>query len=199
MEPKGRQAERSEATRAALVAVGRRLFAERGFAGTSTEEIVREAGVTRGALYHHFKDKHALFQAVVEEVEAYVTQRAMEAIGSAGDLRKGLLAGSGAFLDACLEPEVQQITLTDGPAVLGPECFREISDRHGLGLITNGIELAMAEGIIEQQPAGPLAQMLMGALMEGAKSIARAEDKAATREQVGRIVERLLEGLETKS
>jgi AcrR family transcriptional regulator len=195
VEPR-RQAERSEATRTALLGAARRLFTERGFAESATEEIVREAGVTRGALYHHFRDKEELFEAVFEQIEAELAERGARAVGESTDLKAGLRAGCASFLDACLEPDVQRIALLDGPAVLGWDRLRAIEDRYALGLVVAGIEGAIAEGIIEPQPAQPLAQMLLGALTEGAMLIARSEDVRRTRAEVGGIVERLLAGLE---
>jgi len=195
VEPR-RQAERSEATRGALLAAARRLFTDRGFADSATEEIVREAGVTRGALYHHFRGKEELFRAVFEQIEVELAERSARAVGESGDLREGLRAGCAAFLDACLEPDVQRIALLDGPAVLGWDTLRAIEERYVLGLVVAGIEGAIAEGIIETQPAQPLAQMLLGALTEGAMLIARSENVRKTRAEVGEIVERLLKGLE---
>jgi AcrR family transcriptional regulator len=195
MEPR-RQAERSETTRAALLSAARKLFTARGFSDTPTEEIVREAGVTRGALYHHFRDKEELFQAVFEQIEGELAERGAIAVAGQSDLKEGLRAGCAAFLDACLEPDVQRVALIDGPAVLGWETLREIEDRYALGLVVAGIEGAIAEGVIEPQPAQPLAQMLLGALTEGAMLIARSEDVHKARVEVGEIVERLLSGLE---
>jgi AcrR family transcriptional regulator len=197
--PGGRQRERSDATRTALTEAAARLFGERGFTDTPTEEIVRAAGVTRGALYHHFTDKEDLFRAVFEGVEEQLVARAAEAVERSEDLKAGLLAGCNEFLDACLEPEVQRIALIDGPAVLGWDEWRKIDERYALGLITMGITAAIAEGVIDPQPARPLAQMLLGALTEAAMLIARSDDVTTTRAEVGTIVERLLTGLETQA
>jgi AcrR family transcriptional regulator len=191
-----RQADRSEATRASLLSVARTTFAERGFADTSTEEIVRRAGVTRGALYHHFRDKEDLFRAVFEDIEAELARRSMDAAVAHSDLREGLYAACAEFLDACLEPDVQRIALIDAPSVLGWDEWREIDARHALGLITLAVQAAIVEGIIPEQPSVPLAHMLMGALTEGAMLIARSSDTTKTRVEVGHTVERLLKGLE---
>ena len=99
---RGRQAERSEATRAALIAAARLLFARDGYGGVGTEEIVRSARVTRGALYHHFASKEDLFRAVFEQVEAELTQRVAAVAASAEDPYQALSAGAETFLDACL-------------------------------------------------------------------------------------------------
>jgi AcrR family transcriptional regulator len=188
--------QRAEATRAALVTAARRLFAQRGYAAVGTEEIVRRARVTRGALYHHFRDKDDLFRAVVEEVERELTERIAERAAAAADDPLGAMqAGAQAFLDASLEPAVQRIILLDAPAVLGWEAWREIGERYGLGLVQGVLEAAMEAGAITRQPARPLAHVLIGALDEAAMYVARAQDVQAARAEMGATVERLLEGL----
>ena len=197
-EPSGvrrtKHAERSEATRAGLVAAARPLFAERGFAGVGTEEIVRAAGVTRGALYHQFADKRELFAAVFEQVEAEVTMstaRAAVASGAADPLAV-LRVGAVAWLDACSDPEVQRIILLDGPAVLGWDGWREIAQRYGLGLVENELREAIEAGVLEPQPTRALAHVLMGAIDEAALYIATADDQAAARAEAGAVLDRLL-------
>ncbi len=188
--------EQSEATRAALVSVARRLFAERGYAAVGTEEIVRAAGVTRGALYHHFEGKRELFQAVYEDVEQALLERIAElADRSARDPLEVLHAGAQAFLDACEDPAVQRIALLDAPSVLGWELWREIGMRYGLGLVEGTVQASIDAGLIESQPAGPLAHLLLGAIDEGAMLVARADDGGKTREQVGASVARMLDSL----
>jgi AcrR family transcriptional regulator len=193
---RGLKADQSEATRSALVAAARELFAARGYAEVATEEIVRGAGVTRGALYHHFAGKRELFEAVYEEVERHlVEQIASLAVASASDPLAALHAGAQAFLDACEDPAVQRIALIDAPSVLGWERWREIGLRYGFGLVQASVQAAMDAGLIERQPVGPLSHLLLGAIDEGAMLIARAEDGGATREQVGASVTRMLEAL----
>jgi AcrR family transcriptional regulator len=192
----GAKAAQSEATRAALIATARGLFAERGYAGVGTEEIVRTAGVTRGALYHHFAGKKELFEAVYEDVERQlVEQIAASAISSATDPLAALHAGAQAFLDACEDPAVQRIALVDAPSVLGWEQWREIGLRYGFGLVRATVEAAMDAGLIERQPIDALSHLLLGAIDEGAMLIARADDAGTTREEVGATVKRLLEAL----
>jgi AcrR family transcriptional regulator len=189
-----KHAARSEATRAALVAAARPLFAERGFAGVGTEEIVRAAGVTRGALYHQFADKRELFAAVFEQVEAEVTQRTARAAVASGaaDPLAVLRVGAAAWLDACSEPEVQRIVLLDGPSVLGWDAWREIGMRYGLGLVENELREAIDAGVLEPQPTRALAHVLMGAIDEAALYVATAEDQAAARAEAGAVLDRLL-------
>lgn len=197
MNVKRTQSERSEATRAALIAAGRRLFAERGYAGVGTEEIAQAAGVTRGALYHHFPGKRELFDAVYEQLEVELAQRvaagALEA--NAASPMEAMRAGAGMFLDACVEPEVQRIALLDGPSVLGWDRWREIGAEHGLGLIEATLRAAIEAGVIVEQPLRPLAHVLMGALDEAALLVARAEEPEQMRREVGRTLDFVLDSL----
>jgi AcrR family transcriptional regulator len=190
------KADQSEATRAALVEAARELFAARGYADVATEEIVRAAGVTRGALYHHFAGKKQLFEAVYEEVErGLVEQIATSAISSAHDPLEALHAGAQAFLDACEDPAVRRIALLDAPSVLGWERWREIGLRYGFGLVQGTVQAAMDAGLIDRQPVTPLSHLLLGAIDEGAMLIARAHDDGETRAQVGASVTRFLDTL----
>ena len=157
MNVKRTQAERSEATRDALIEAARSLFAERGYAAVGTEEIVRVAGVTRGALYHHFDGKCDLFEAVYERIEVELAQRiargALDA-GAAAPL-EAMRAGAEMFLRAATEPEAQRIVLLDGPSVLGWDRWREIAAEHGLGLIEATLRAAIDAGAIAEQPVRP--------------------------------------------
>jgi AcrR family transcriptional regulator len=191
------QAQRREATRAALIAAARELFAARGYAAVGTEEIVQRAGVTRGALYHHFTDKRDLFRAVYERVEQELTERIVTEVPLAGgdDPVTVLRGGTATFLDACLDPEIQRIALLDAPAVLGYDAWREIGARYGLGLLQAAVQLAVDVGAIPAQPVRPLAHVLLGALDEAALLIARADDVEAARREVGETLDRLLTAL----
>jgi AcrR family transcriptional regulator len=193
---RGRKAEQSEATRAALVAAARKLFGKRGYANVGTEEIVRRAGVTRGALYHHFGSKRDLLEAVYEQVEADLTRKIAEgalATGAKSPL-EAMQAATEMFLDACTEPEVQRIVLLDAPAVLGWESWREIAAKYGLGLIETSLQAAIDAGEIAEQPVKPLAHVLMGALDEAAMLVARS-DEPQTREEVAAALARLLDAM----
>lgn len=198
--PRRTQAERSESTRAALLAAARPLFAERGYADVGTEEIVRAAGLTRGALYHHFAGKRELFEAVYRQVESELAERiATEALsGELSDPLEAMRAGSSAFLHACTEPEVQQIALLDGPSVLGWDRWREIGAEHGLGLIEGTLQAAIDAGAIQAQPVRPLAHVLMGALDEAAMLVARAEDPETARAEVSRTLDSLIAALSSR-
>ncbi|MEQ0564044.1 helix-turn-helix domain-containing protein [Amycolatopsis sp. NEAU-NG30] len=182
------QQDRSAGTKAALVAAARELFAERGYQAVPADEITRAAGVTRGALYHHYADKQGLFRAVVEQLERELTEEVAAAFGRAPDALTGMTAGLGVFLDACLRKDVQRISLTDAPAVLGWEVWREIEAEHGLGLLTELLESARANGLIVEVPVPALAQLILSAVMEAARMIAAAEDPAQTRADVQQVL-----------
>src|SRR6201746_2136820 len=189
------RAERAEPPRPSLIAAARRLFTERGYDAVGTEEIVRAAGVTRGALYHHFGGKSGLLDAAYEQLEAESTERvARTVLGSA--LHSPLApmkAGIEAFLDECAEPELRQIALHDAPAVLGWDRWREIGAANGLGLIEASLAAAIeAGGVSRELPGKPMAHMLMGALDEAAMLVARSEDPASR----GEVTEVLLALLE---
>ncbi|HWM96566.1 MAG TPA: helix-turn-helix domain-containing protein [Streptosporangiaceae bacterium] len=173
----------------------RTLFGAHGYAEVGTEEIVRAAGVTRGALYHQFRDKADLFATVAEEVEAEIAERIAGAAGGEADPVGALRSGTRLFLDACAEPEVERIILLDAPAVLGWEAWRDLAGRYGLGLVQLGLQAAMEAGAIVPQPIAPLAHVLIGALNECALYVARAEDPAAAREQCVAILDGILRGL----
>jgi AcrR family transcriptional regulator len=190
-----RKAQQSESTRRALVAEGRHLFASRGYAGVGTEEIVRAAGVTRGALYHHFDGKEDLFRAVYEDVERELVERIATDAAKARDPMEALHAGMQAFLNACEDPAVERIALIDAPSVLGWEHWREIGVKYGFGLIQGALEAAMDAGLIERQPVRTLAHLLLGALDEAALLVARADDDGQTRREVGESLTRHLDAL----
>ena len=168
--PRRLKADQAEATRAALLEAATELFAQRGYAGVATEEIVRAAGLTRGALYHHFAGKLELFEAVYEQVEQGLVERiASSAMSAASGSLAALRAGARAFLDACEDPAVQRIALLDAPSVLGWERWREIGLRYAFGLVQGTVA--------------------------GAMLIARAHDDGRTRAQVGDAVDRFLDML----
>ena len=183
---KGKQpnAERSRRTRAALIRAGRELFSERGFGATATEEIVARAGVTRGALYHQFADKRALFLAVFEAVERDLAERLAQAVAGESDATRMLEIGCRAFLDACTEPEVRRIALIDAPSVVGWQTWREVDTRYGLGLLRGVLERAALQGVLDAERTDLLSHLLLGALSEAAMLVAHAGDDPQIREEV---------------
>jgi len=197
MERKTKHAQRSDATRSALIAAARPLFADRGFAGVAAEEVVAAAGVTRGALYHHFGGKEGLLAGVYEQIERELLDRIGAHVSEVAvtDPLVALATGAQAFLDACSEPEVHRIVLLDAPSVLGWERWREIGWRYGAGLTEQVVQAAIDAGLIARQPAKPLAHLLLGALDEAALYIARAADPRVARAEAGAALGTLLEGL----
>jgi len=189
------QHERTRATRTALMTAGRTLFAQRGYAAVPAEEIVAAAGLTRGALQHHFGDKKELFRAVFEQVESELPSRVGAAVTGQPDSWAATTAGLRAFLDACQEPEILQIALTDAPAVLGWAEWRAIETRYGLGLIQAALEQAMIEGVITRQPVDVLAHLVLSAVIEAALLIANASDRDAARVRAEHALRALLDGL----
>jgi AcrR family transcriptional regulator len=191
------QAERSAETREALIAAARPLFAEHGFAEAALETIVRAAGVTRGALYHHFADKTELFAAVFERVEGEVAARMGEAIAAANqtDPMEILRLGAGFWLDACSDPEIQRIVLVDAPAVLGWARWTEIGNRYNIGLVRDLLTNAVETGRIPPQPIEATALTMLGAVREATLYVARAHDHDKARRDAGAVINRLIHAL----
>jgi AcrR family transcriptional regulator len=189
------RAQQAADTRAQLIQAGRELFAERGYAGVGTEEIVARAGVTRGALYHHFEDKKDLFRAVHEELERDLAASIGEQVAGVEDPWEALVRGVRGFLDASTDPALTRIALVDAPVVLGWQEWREIDARYGLGLISFGLQNAMDRGLFRPQEVRPLAHLLLGSITEAAMMIAHAPEPEAARREVESPLLALLEGL----
>ncbi|WP_067974661.1 TetR/AcrR family transcriptional regulator [Mycolicibacter icosiumassiliensis] len=194
------QAERSAATRAALITAARTLWGARGFAAVGTPEIAEAAGVTRGAMYHQFPDKAALFQAVVESVEADVMARLGDAVAASAATTPAaaLRAAAENWLEVANDPEVRQLVLLDAPTVLGWDGFRDVAQRYSLGMTEQLLSEAMRAGQLPQQPVRALAHVLIGALDEAAMLIATADDPEQTRADVSIVIERLLDAMLTE-
>ena len=195
---RSRKAEQSEATRAALVAAARELFASKGFAETSTEEIVQGAQVTRGALYHHYRDKEDLFRAVVEEIEEELTRRTLKAAARGSTPLERIQLGFADYLDACLEPAVQRICLIEGPSVLGWDKWLEIDERYMFTPVETGLRQAIDAAEIDDQPTDTLAHLLFGAASQAALVVARASKPRKARASAGAALHRLIEGLRVR-
>lgn len=191
------QADRSAATKAALVTAGRALFAEHGFAGVGTEALTTAAQVSRGALYHQYGDKAGLFEDVLVSVEADVTHRiATDALASGATDFVGLMkAALDSWLDACEAPEVQRIVLLDGPAVLGWARWRELCQPYILDLVEGLVRQAITDGALEQMPTRPLAHALVAMADEAALYVVSQADKATARTEMALVLEKLASGL----
>jgi AcrR family transcriptional regulator len=188
---KDKRVAQGEATRADLVRAARELFGERGYGETSNDEIVARAGVTKGALYHHFAGKEDLFRAVFEQVQRDVSDQAVAEF-LRPDAWEALLGGCALWIDAHLDASVRRIVLQDARAVLGWEDVRAIENRFGATALRGALRKAMNAGVIEKQPLRPLALLLIGALGEGCLYIAEAPDPAGARSEVGTLITRML-------
>jgi len=191
------QEERSAATREALIAAARKLWGVRGYAEVGTPEIATVAGVTRGAMYHQFTDKAALFRAVVEAVEQDVMARmgTMVAESGAATAAEAIRAAVDAWLEVSGDPEVRQLMLLDAVSVLGWAGFRDIAQRYSLGMTEQLLSEAIRTGQLARQPVRPLAHVLIGALDEAAMLIATAEDPERTRRETRQVLHRLIDGM----
>ncbi|MFD6389093.1 TetR/AcrR family transcriptional regulator [Nocardia sp. NPDC055029] len=190
------QAERSAATRSAVVRAGRELFGQYGYGAVSTIAVAEAAGVSRGALYHQFGEKRDLFEAVFEDLERDLVEVIATAVAEArsADPVASLIVGCLAWLQASTAPEVRRIALLDAPAVLGWSRWREIELRHTIGLVENALAGAIAAGRVRAQPVRPLALVVVGALDEAAQFLANSEDIEDTA-AVRSVIEQLISGL----
>jgi AcrR family transcriptional regulator len=189
------QLQRAQETRAAILVAARNLFAARGYRETSTEEVVASAGITRGALYHHFAGKKALFEAVFEAVELELVARFAVPAPQPSDPWERFSEGVQTLLNAALEPDVRRILLLDGPVVLGWDAWLHLEHRHGLGLFVGAIRAAIDEGVLPDQSPEVLATILIAVVNAGAALITTAEDPVAVRQQVGTSIAHLIGGL----
>lgn len=185
------QSERRAATRGALLSAARELFADRGFGAVSREEIVERAGVTRGAMYHYFASKEALFTTAYEEVERDLCEAIAVAAMTAEDPVDQLRLGSAAFLRSAVAGEVRRIVFVDGPAVIDPETRREIGERYGLGLVRDALRGIQDAGRLATGAAELLAPILMAAMHEAAAQIAEGADENTVTALVDDLIDRI--------
>jgi AcrR family transcriptional regulator len=168
--------DQGRATRAALIDVATELFATKGYEATAIPAVLDAAGVSRGALYHHFASKEALFEAVLQSVEAEATLKVTRAARGATDPLDGLRRGCAAYLAMCRDPVVRRISLIDAPAVVGWERWREIDEEHSFGLIKAAIAAIAADGRVKPDLIDVMAHMVLAALLEVALLVARADE-----------------------
>jgi AcrR family transcriptional regulator len=171
------------------------LFASRGFAATGTEDLVHAAGVTRGALYHHFADKRALFRAVVDAVQAEVGNEVEAAAAPFDDPWQQLDVGCSAFLRAATDPLRQRIMLVDGPAVLGWDAWRAMDSQYSLRSLKQVLSILVDEAVIADQPVDPLAHLLSGAMNEAALWVAQSSEPSRALREATSALGVLLSGL----
>jgi AcrR family transcriptional regulator len=187
--------EKAASTRAKIIAVARRLFAARGYDGVSIEAILEESQISRGALYHHFENKEALFAAVLEAVEVDITAATGRARAKATDPMEALGLAFASFLDMACETEVRQILLTDAHSVVGWQKWREIEERHGLGRLKQALKAIATTGRIRDDMVDVFAHMLLASLIEVAFLVARSPDPATAANTGRRAMKELLERL----
>jgi AcrR family transcriptional regulator len=189
------RAEQVAQTRAALLAAGRHLFGQQGFADTSVEEIARQARVTTGALYHHFPTKATLFEAVYGQFHADLLEASGRAAASAKDEIEFLALAFDAFLDEILDPAAQRILIIDAPAVLGLARFTELDEQFAFAAIAGQLRAASEAGRLRVDDPDTLARLFLGALTRGSMLIASSDRPKTTRDEVANAVRALLLGL----
>jgi AcrR family transcriptional regulator len=195
MEVKDKRSIQGEQTRAALFDAARTLFGEQGYSATSLDEVVARAGVTKGALYHHFDDKEGLFRSVYERAQQEVSDQAVARFLQP-DSWAALVDGCRLWIVAHLDPRVRRIVLTDARGVLGWETVRSIETRYSAVALRGALRKAVHAGVIEPRPLRPLALMLTGALSEACFYVADAEDPDVALKEVGELIEAMLRGLQ---
>jgi AcrR family transcriptional regulator len=189
------RARQAEATRNLLVEVARKHFTERGYAETSIDDIIRDAGVARGALYHHFPGKEALFRAVYETVEGEVVARVMQAAASQSSPWDAVRAGLSSFLDACLEPSFRRIVILDSVSVLQSKVLEVGIDPVELPMLRTVLTPLLATTTFGGMAVDALTYVALGGLYGASLYIARATDPRGARAEVDRVLETLIAGL----
>jgi AcrR family transcriptional regulator len=190
------QAERSGMTTSRLTAAARNLFGRDGYAATSIDAVAAAAGMTKGAAYHHFQGKVALFQAVFEAEQQRMAEELERVAAQEPDCWSAVHRGCRRILEECLDPAFRQIILLDAPAVLGWETVRAIEYRHTLRVLAGGVEVAAAEGRLIDGDLTVRAHMIFGAVCEGGMLLARSDDPSTALPAVTAEVDRLLDGFD---
>jgi AcrR family transcriptional regulator len=190
-----KQAERRAATTEAILTAARRLFGTQGFAATTMDDIAEGARVAKGAVYHHFKTKEAVFEAVFDQVSRDLVGEIDRAARIEKDVLAVMVAGTQHYFAATAKGPTGQIILRDGPAVLGWERWREIDAQHFGGKMPRGLAVAMDAGLIARQPIEPLARLLLGAVTEAAVACAGRADIANAGAEYARAFKSLIEAL----
>jgi AcrR family transcriptional regulator len=196
---RSRRVDYSESTRSALVDSAVELFTERGYASTSLDEVAKRSRVTKGALYHHFSGKQALFEAAFDAVERRVVDRLRKIMEGPQPPWERALGGLRAYIEFCLEPSYQRIAVHEAPVVLGWECWREAEENFSFGLVRNALEELMAAGEIDEVPVEVTSRMLFGALSAAATEIANSERPREVSVQVEAVLVQLLQRIRRNS
>lgn len=188
------RAEQKAATHEELLRLAERLFATHGYAAVSIPTVVAAAGLTKGAVYHHFPGKAALFEAVLERVQQGVAEQVEVAAAAAGGSWPGLIAGCRAFLSASTAPSVRQIMLIDGPAVLGWERWRQLDEATSAQHLADAVSALIQDGTLAERPVQPVVRLLSGAMNEAALWLA-ARSNADDLDEAMDVLEAMLTGL----
>lgn len=192
---RSRRVDYTESTRQALVDSALDLFTKRGYAATSLDAIVKRARVTKGALYHHFSGKQALFEAAFDAVETAAIERLSVVIDGDGDAWNRAMAGIHAYVSVCLEPAYQRIVIHEAPVVMGWERWREAEEHFSYGLVRAVVEALVDAGEIEPLPVEVTARVLFGALSAGAETIAGSSDPKKTAADVTKTITTVMTGM----
>ncbi|MCT2584134.1 TetR/AcrR family transcriptional regulator [Actinophytocola gossypii] len=192
---RSRRSDYTESTRHALVDSALELFTKRGYAGTSLDAIVKRARVTKGALYHHFSGKQALFEAAFNQVETAAMDRLSAAIDGDGPAWDRAMAGIRGYVRVCLDPAYQRVVIHEAPVVMGWERWREAEEHFSYGLVRGTVEALVQAGEIEPLPVEVTARILFGALSAGAEAIAGSSDPKATAADVTRTIVAVMTGM----
>jgi AcrR family transcriptional regulator len=172
----GKRAAQGRATRGQLIEVATALFADHGYEGTSIEAVLTAAGVSRGALYHHFAGKEALFTAVLEALNERITAQLTEVISGCADPVEAVRIGALSWIDLAGDPVIQRIMLVDAPSVLGWEQWRAMDEGRTVGAMRDMLQAVSDSGRLPGELVGPFAHMILAALDEAALIVARAPD-----------------------
>jgi AcrR family transcriptional regulator len=191
----GKRAAQGRATRGQLIEVATTLFADRGYEGTSIEAVLAAAGVSRGALYHHFAGKEALFKAVLEALSERVTAKVTEAIRDCTDPVDAIHTGALAWIDLAGDPVIQRVMLVDAVSVLGWEQWQAMDEGRTVGGTRAMLQAVSDSGRLPQELVGPFSYMIVAALDEAAMVVARSPDTGAAVAEGRRAVEELLNRL----
>ncbi|MEV0203438.1 TetR/AcrR family transcriptional regulator [Nonomuraea sp. NPDC050691] len=183
------RAERGAATREKVVAIARRLFAEHGYEGTSIEAVLHESGLSRGALYHHYAGKDALFEAVLEAVESEVGRAILASVRGVDDPRQALVTGCLEWMRLAGDPVVRRIALIDAPSVLGWERWRAMEERHAFGMLKAALQASRA---VPEEFTDLHAHMLLAAINESALLVARGGGPEAAEAALEDFLRRVL-------
>jgi len=194
-QPRSRREEYAESTRQALLESATQLFSANGFVATSLEQVAADARLTKGAVYHHFANKQALFQAVLERLDTETMQAIVERSRTAHTTWDAAVAGLDAFLDRCLDTTYQKICFQEGPGALGFVRWWEHGEAHVAGLLKGVLGALRDDSLVDIDDLDALSTAIYGALTASALSIARAESPSGVRDATRDTMLRLIQGL----